>query len=79
MEYIILYFAVNLICLIPILYAADKRDVGFSKAMLISFVFSPLIGFLFILCHPTREDVIFHKKMLDAINTKSDKTMQEKE
>ena len=75
MEYIILYFAVNLIYLIPILYAADKRDVGFSKAMLISFVFSPVIGFLFILCHPTREDVIFHKKMLDAINDKSDKIM----
>lgn len=64
MEFIFIYFIINLVFLLPVLYAADKREVSLGKALLVSFVFSPIIGFLFILCHPTRDEIKYQEKML---------------
>lgn len=77
MEFIIVYFIINLVFLIPVLYAADKRDVSLNKALLVSFVFSPIIGFLFILCHPTRAEVKFQREMLDMMDNLMNKSKEE--
>lgn len=73
MEFVITYLIINLVFLIPILYAADKRDISLNKALLVSFVFSSIIGFLFILCHPTRAEVNYQRKMLEMMSKLVDK------
>ena len=54
--------------IIPVAYAADKRQVGIGITALISLLFTPFIGFLFILCHPTKDEVEYHQRMLRMIN-----------
>lgn len=68
------YIIVNFVSLIPISHAAEKRDVGFYKTMIISLVFSSIIGFLFILCHPSKAEVNYHDRMLEMMRKIADQT-----
>ena len=56
---IFIYALVNLISLIPVAHAADKR---------VALIFSPLIGFLFILCHPTKTEKEYQDRMIRMMN-----------
>ena len=74
---IFIYALVNLISLIPVAHAADKRVVSTGWASLVALIFSPLIGFLFILCHPTKtekEYQPFLKKVAKQLETHSEES-----
>lgn len=73
----ILYFVVNFISLVPIAYAADKRTVSCGWAALVSLVFSPIIGFLFILCYPSKSDLDYQQRMLRMMNDLPEKIGKE--
>ena len=53
---IFIYALVNLISLIPVAHAADKRVVSTGWASLVALIFSHLIGLLFILCNTTKTE-----------------------
>ncbi|WP_118299363.1 hypothetical protein [Bacteroides ovatus] len=63
-----IYFLINFIAMIPVAYAADKRIVSTGWAALITLIFSPVIGFLFVLCYPTKAESEYQEKMLLRMN-----------
>ena len=65
---IFIYALVNLISLIPVAHAADKRVVSTGWASLVALIFSPLIGFLFILCHPPKTEKEYQDRMIRMMN-----------
>ena len=65
---IFIYALVNLISLIPVAHAADKRVVSTGWASLVALIFSPLIGFLFILGHPTKTEKEYQDRMIRMMN-----------
>ena len=65
---IFIYALVNLISLIPVAHAADKRVVSTGWTYLVALIFSPLIGFLFILCHPTKTEKEYQDRMIRMMN-----------
>lgn len=65
---IFIYAVMNFLSLIPTAYAADKRVVSLGFSCLIALIFSPLIGFLYILCHPTKAEKEYQDKMLRKMN-----------
>ena len=60
----IVYFIVNFISLIPVVWGADKRTVNNLFACVITLLFSPVVGLLFVLCFPLKEDGEYQEKML---------------
>lgn len=61
---IVAYFAVNFFSLIPVVWGADKRTVNNLFACVITLLFSPVVGLLFILCYPLKEDSEYQERML---------------
>lgn len=72
-NFLFVYLLVNFVSLIPIAYAADKRTVGTGWAVLVSLIFSPLIGFLFILCHPSKAEIDYQQRMIRIMNDLPDR------
>ena len=61
---IFMYFVANVISLIPVVWGADKRTVNNLFACVITLLFSPVVGLLFVLCFPLKEDSEYQEKMI---------------
>lgn len=59
-----IYLFANFFSMLPIVWAADKRTVNNLFACAITLLFSPVIGFLLVLCYPLKEDVEYQERML---------------
>lgn len=67
-DYLSYLIAVHVLGSFALAYAALQRTVNFWLAFLISFVLTPVVGFLFVLCYPTyvEEDTKkYLKKLLE--------------
>lgn len=61
---VFIYLVVNFISMLPLVWAADKRTVSNLFACVITLLFSPIIGFLFVLCYPLKEEIDYQEKMI---------------
>ena len=63
-DLVFVYFVVNFISMLPVVWGADKRTVNNLFACVITLLFSPVVGFLLVLCYPLKEDVEYQEMML---------------
>lgn len=67
------YFFVNFLFIIPLVHAADKRDVRPLTASLVTLICTPIIGFLFVISHPLKSDLEFHDELLNRLSEINEK------
>lgn len=60
-----LYFLFSFLGSIAVFYAGLNRTVNVYLAFFVSLIFSPLIGFLFVLCYPTYHEEDIAKYLQD--------------
>ena len=58
------YFLINLLCCIPVAFAADQRTAKQWHSFLLCLLISPILALLYILCFPTRNEVEMKDKMI---------------
>ena len=76
-EILYIYLFVSFITIIPLSYAADNRKVNLVGAAIVSLLFSPIIGFLFVLCHPYKSVIDYQQRMLRMMNDMPEKLKKE--
>lgn len=67
-ETLFTYFFINCLFLIPLVHAAKHREVRVLTASLVSLIYTPIIGFLFVISHPLKSDLEFHDKLLNQLS-----------
>lgn len=62
--------AFNIIGSLVLLFAALEREISMWLAFIVSLIFTPIIGYLFLLCFPTKVEVdskILLKRIMDKL------------
>lgn len=78
-DFITYLFLFNVFGSLALMFAALERTVSLWLALIVSVIFSPVIGFLFVLCFPTKIDEdtkLYLKTILDRIDKRNDAEKQ---
>jgi hypothetical protein len=66
------YCVASMVISLMLSYAGRERKIGFFKAFLLSSVFSPVIGIIFIFTSPRLKDEEYKERMLQATAIRPD-------
>jgi hypothetical protein len=79
MGIILLVLVFNLFLSFLVAKEGGKREIGFSTSFLLSFLFSPILGLLFVIASKRLEEIIIKPLTLEEKNQKYIKTKKEVE
>lgn len=68
-----------LLASIPVLYAADKRECKNWVVFIISIFLTPVIAFLYVLCHNSKEEMALLRRQNELLSSTNDKLRKEEQ